>query len=135
MPKMKNVLLTALLLVLGSALVLSAQTNGDPSVQVEDQKVRMNRVKIAQVVSDGQGWLVIHADRDGGPGPVIGYKKVKDGVNKNVRVKLDKEMVTDTLYAMLHTDSGEMGTYEFPDADPPVEVDGETVVEPFELTG
>ena len=135
MRKMHKLVLTGLLLFLGSALLASAQMTEGPSVTVEDQKVRMNRVKIAQVVSDGQGWLVIHADRDGGPGPVIGYKKVKDGVNKNVRVKLDKEMVTDTLYAMLHTDSGEMGTYEFPDADPPVEVDGETVVEPFELTG
>jgi len=132
MPKLNKLLMSTALLLLGSALVLSAQTNGDPSVRVEDQELR-NRVEVAEVVSDGQGWLVIHAEEDGAPGPVIGYRKVKDGVNKNVRVKIDKAEATDTLYAMLHADSGERGTFEFPDADAPVKVDGDVVMAAFQL--
>jgi hypothetical protein len=134
MPKLENVLLAGLLLFLGAALSLSAQMMQGPSVSVEDQKIRMNRVVVPEVVSDGPGWIVIHADNNGAPGPVIGHKKVTDGVNKNVRVKIDTAKATDTLYAMLHTDSGVIGTYEFPGGDPPVKVNGKIVVKPFKVT-
>jgi LPXTG-motif cell wall-anchored protein len=36
---------------------------------------------------------------------------------------------------MLHTDAGQVGTYEFPGADTPVQVDGQVVVQPFAITG
>jgi LPXTG-motif cell wall-anchored protein len=36
---------------------------------------------------------------------------------------------------MLHTDAGQMGTYEFPGADTPVQVNGQVVVQPFAITG
>lgn len=106
-----------------------------PSVTVEDQAIEDGMVTVPRVVSDGQGWIVIHADDDGSPGPVIGYAQVSDGANNDVSVEIDTEMATETLYAMLHTDSGEMGTYEFPDGDPPVQVEGNIVVQPFQVTG
>lgn len=106
-----------------------------PSVSVMDQAIEDGMVTVPEVVSDGQGWMVIHADDDGSPGPVIGQAQVSDGVNRDVSVEIDVEMATETLYAMLHADTGEMGAYEFPDADPPVQVEGNVVVKPFAITG
>ena len=102
------------------------------SVSVEDQAVETGKVVIAEVISDGPGWLVIHAQADGKPGPILGYSPVKDGTNMEVVVEIDSDGVTETLYAMLHTDVGEIGTFEFPDgSDGPVKVDGQVVTPPF----
>jgi plastocyanin len=106
-----------------------------PSVGVADQPIKDDTVTVAQVVSNGPGWIVIHADKNGAPGPVLGYAAVKDGENTDVAVKLAAEGRTETLYAMLHTDSGTVGTYEFPGADGPVSVDGKVVTPAFKVTG
>jgi plastocyanin len=107
-----------------------------PSVTVADQEIAADKVIIAEVVSDGPGWLVIHAQADGKPGPILGYSPVGDGANADVLVEIDAANATETLYAMLHTDAGEVGTWEFPDGpDAPVKV-GEQVVTPaFAITG
>jgi len=115
-----------------------------PSVTVRDQTLMNStllvpsyqttasgEVLVPEVVSSGQGWIVIHADKDGAPGPVIGYSMVADGLNKNVKVAIDTSMATETLFAMLHTDAGELGTYEFPGADVPVMNKGVMVNKPF----
>ena len=47
-----------------------------PSVTVADQEIVDGKVTIAEVVSDGPGWLVIHAQADGKPGPILGYSPV-----------------------------------------------------------
>ena len=103
-----------------------------PSVTVSDQDIVEGTVTIAEVVSDGSGWLVIHADGGGGPGMVIGHAAVSYGVNTDVVVELDMENVTDKLFAMLHTDAGVIGTYEFPGDDGPVRVDGNVVTPSFQ---
>jgi hypothetical protein len=60
---------------------------------------------------------------------------VDDGVNTDVIVEIDPDIATDTLYAMLHEDTGTMGEYEFPDADPPAtDADGNAVTQSFEAT-
>jgi plastocyanin len=105
-----------------------------PSVTVMDQTVVDGKVTIAQVVSDGPGWLVVHAQADGAPGPNLGYTAVADGTNADVTVELDLTGATDTLYAMLHADAGTAGTYEFPGDDKPVSVDGSVVNVPFQAT-
>ena len=107
-----------------------------PSVTVADQEIVDGKVTIAEVVSDGPGWLVIHAQADGNPGPVLGYSPVVDGANAGVMVEIDAARATETLYAMLHTDAGEVGTWEFPEGpDAPVNV-GEQVITPaFVVTG
>ncbi len=106
-----------------------------PSVTVSDQAIEDGTVTVDTVVSDGPGWIVIHTDDDGAPGPVIGQAAVADGENTDVTVEIDTEAATETLWAMLHEDTGEEGTYEFPDADPPVQVEGEVVMQSFTITG
>ena len=128
-----------LALTLVTALLISVAAVGaqdmTPSVTVGDQVSLDGTVTIAEVVSNGPGWIVIHADADG-PGPVIGWTAVEDGMNADVEVELDAAGVTPVLYAMLHTDTGEEGVYEFGEvegADGPVAVDGNVVTPAFNV--
>lgn len=105
-----------------------------PSVTVNDQEIVDGMVTVAEVVSAGPGWIVIHVDNAGSPGPVIGHAAVVEGSNMDVRVEIDASQATETLYAMLHTDAGAVGEYEFPGADGPVSVDGQMVTPPFTVT-
>ena len=130
---------TFLSLVLGIALVLvlafaAAAQTVTPSVSVSDQAAKDGMVMIDEVVAAQDGWLVIHAQKDGGIGPVIGYAAVTAGSNTYLTVEIDPMGATETLYAMLHIDEGVKGTYEFPGADGPALVDGKPVTPPFMLT-
>ncbi|MBC7237864.1 MAG: PQQ-dependent sugar dehydrogenase, partial [Chloroflexi bacterium] len=101
-------------------------------VSVWDQEIISDTVTIAEVISDGPGWMVIHAEaQGGGPGPVIGYAPLTDGRNLFVTVNIDKSGATGTLYAMPHVDVGIIGAYEFPGADVPVRVNGQVLTKPF----
>jgi hypothetical protein len=108
-----------------------AQGSSTPSVIVKDQSIVDNQVIIPKVVSDGPGWLVIHLDIDGKPAAVIGYAAVHDGVNTDVAVTVDSQKATGKVFAMLHTDKGAVGVYEFPGPDVPVFVAGVMVNVPF----
>ncbi len=138
MSKLKKVgaLLVALAMLSLTVTAVGAQTSMTPSVTVEDQAVDdgANTVAIASVISDGPGWIVIHADSDGSPGPVIGHEAVADGENTQVVVTIDPEGLTPTLWAMLHVDAGEEGVYEFPGDDVPARVDGTVVMSSFMVT-
>jgi hypothetical protein len=105
-----------------------------PRVKVADQKIANGEVTITEVLSNGPGWLVIHADSKGAPGPVIGYGAVRDGLTVRVPVRIDARKATGTLYAMLHVDAGKAGTYEFPGPDLPVAGDPGTVSPSFKVT-
>lgn len=116
---MKGLIIVAALLALGS-LGLAAQSSAiTPSVVVQDQSIDDSRVIILKVVSPGPGWLVVHADAGGKPGPVLGYAAVREGENLNVVVAIDAKKATPSLFAMLHSDAGMVGTYEFPGPDVP----------------
>ena len=112
----------------------AAEATITPSVTVADQESMDGTVTISEVVSDGPGWLVIHAQADGSPGPILGYSPVADGTNAGVVVEIDAAQATETLYAMLHTDAGELGTWEFPNGpDTPVTVDEQVVTPAFQV--
>ncbi len=104
-----------------------------PAITAPRQELPGGAVTVEQVYSDGPGWVVIHADDAGSPGEVIGYLAVPDGVSNTLQIVVAPEMVTQTLYAMLHVDAGEEGTFEFPDGpDTPVKVDDEIVMISFD---
>jgi heme/copper-type cytochrome/quinol oxidase subunit 2 len=119
---------------LWTAAAQEAEENYTPAVTVNDQAVQDSRLTIAEVVSEGPGWLVIHLNADGKPGAVIGYAAVKDGENKDVVVAVDAKRATGGLFAMLHTDAGVVGTYEFPGPDVPAMAAGGMVNVPFKVT-
>jgi hypothetical protein len=115
-------LLVGFALALLGSLGLAAQASTPavvPSVVVQDQSIDDSRVIVLKVLSATPGWIVIHSDNGGKPGPVLGYAAVREGENLNVVVAIDAKKATPVLYAMLHVDVGVVGTYEFPGADVP----------------
>ncbi len=112
----------------------SSLAANNPAVTVGDQVVQDSTVVIPKVITAQDGWIVIHAtDKDG---TVLGYSPVKTGENDNVPVKIDMSKGTPIVSAMLHIDSGIIGTYEFPTADPPVkDASGKVVNVPFKIIG
>jgi hypothetical protein len=121
----------SLLALLIHAPGLVAQSMVTPTVSVKDQAIDNSSVVVETVTSEKQGWIVIHADNNGKPGPVIGYAAVNEGENPAVTVEIDASKATPVLYAMLHVDAGAIGSYEFPGADVPVKVDGMMVSPAF----
>jgi uncharacterized surface protein with fasciclin (FAS1) repeats len=121
-------LLTLLLLALPLA-VLAQET---PSVTASDQDSDGASVTVDSVTAAVPGWMVIHADNNGAPGPVLGQTFVEAGTTEGVVVELDPPLEGSvTLWAMLHIDEGVAGTYEFPGADAPVREGDMIVMQPF----
>ncbi|KUG19126.1 MAG: hypothetical protein KO206_02470 [Methanomicrobiaceae archaeon] len=111
---------------------------GMPSITVMDQTVEGNEtignITVDSVVSDGPGWVAIHNSLFGEPGGIVGFAPVEDGENTNITIVIDTEVATDQLIAELHSDLGQEGTFEWPPIDVPVEIDGEIVMEAFNVT-
>jgi len=106
----------------------------EDAVTASDQAAADGTVTIDFVSAMEAGWIVIHAQADGAPGPVIGSAPIAVGYNANVPIEIDMDGATDTLYAMLHLDLGVAGEYEFPGDDAPVfDADGNVVLAPFAL--
>ena len=91
-----------------------------PSIQVSDQNVQDGFVEVDEVFSVGAGWVVIYTDDGGEPGEKIGLVAVSNGQNQNVLVQIDTAKATPQLQAILHLDTGQLGVFEFPAADPPI---------------
>ena len=114
------------LVLLAFPVLISAQ--GADSVTAADQDSDGTNVTVASVSAAVPGWMVIHIDDNGSPGPVLGETAVPAGDSSDVVVAIDPPLEADTtLWAMLHVDEGVIGTYEFPGADVPVK-DGDMVV-------
>lgn len=83
-------------------------------IEISDQLVADDNTVVADtVVMDAPGWLVVHSDSNGQPGPVLGFAAVRAGRNSNVAVELNTDGRTDVLWPMLHVDTGAAGEYEF----------------------
>ena len=63
-----------------------------PSVAVSDQSIESGSVTISKVTSDGPGWLVVHAQAEGKPGPILGFSQVENGENIDVLVLSQSEI-------------------------------------------
>ena len=124
--------LIAVLLLAAAPAVLGAFS---PEVFVIDQPVIDNTVNITRATIEEAGWVVVHADEDGAPGPVLGQTALPAGINANVKVELDPAGITDVLHAMLHVDAGEADVFDLDGADGAVERNGEAVVKSFAVSG
>ncbi len=113
--------------VLGSVALAQTVTPVTPNVQVAGTGIVDGTVTMVRVVVAGPGWVVIHADADGKPGPVIGHAPVVEGENPNVVVNIDTDAATPLLHAMLHVDAGVVGVFEYPGPDVPMKI-GDNIV-------
>lgn len=102
-------------------------------IHADDQFAADGTVTVAAAVMDVAGWLVIHSEADGRPGPVLGQTQLQPGLNTDVVVTLEGDATTN-LWPMLHVDTGEAGVYEFgtvEGADGPVALNGRVATVAF----
>lgn len=120
----------------GTGMAKPAAQAATDTVEVTDQPLQNGSVTIQRIVATKAGWMAIHKDNGGKPGPVIGYSAVKSGENTGVAVKLSENVPANgKLWAMLHIDAGTIGTYEFPGPDAPaLKSNGDIVMTAFTIT-
>ncbi len=105
-----------------------------PLIAASDQMADpADEVVVDEVLSNGEGWIVVHEDDDGSHGAAIGLARVADGTHSDVTVTLDRDAVDgETLHAMLHINQEPVD--EYTDQDIPVMVDDEVVVASFTVS-
>lgn len=110
----------------------AAAGNASGSLQAADQSSDGTTLTVAAVTLTGaeHGFIAVHQDLDGKPGPTVGVARLSQGDTNDLVVTLDQPAVSGAFWPMLHVDDHTIGTYEFPDvpdADFPVK-DGDEVV-------
>jgi plastocyanin len=105
-----------------------------PSIEVDNQSTKSGNVVIREVVSRVKGWIVIHKVVNGLPGDIVGRTAINLGENRNVLVDLSGVSSNQDLIAMLHYDRGQIGVFEFPGVDMPIELNGQIVMKKFFTT-
>jgi hypothetical protein len=126
---------------LAAAMSSSAWSAGAaPMIAVNDQMADGNTVTIAEVEIPHDGFVVIHASKDGKPvAPQhVGFAPVKAGIDQSVKVKLNQTPKPGTTYiAMLHNDTGVKGKFEFgpghTNVDKPLMFNGKPVTKSFKI--
>jgi hypothetical protein len=119
----------------GSTNTSAATPSVTGTLSASDQPSDGMTIKVASVsISGAPGWIAVHTDLDGKPGPVAGKKSIPMGESKDVVITLDKAVTTGAFWPMLHVDAGTVGTYEFPGADVPVMSGSDIVMKKVTLT-
>ena len=83
------------------------------------------------------GWIALHTDVGGKPGPVKYEVAVPAGMSTNVMIPTPGGIITGAYWPMLHIDDHVIGTYEFPQvsgADLPVTAGGMPVMKKITVT-
>ena len=114
-------------------------TKGDKSsfyLAASSQSSDGKTIKVDEAVFQGSGWVAIHSDAGGAPGPVIGVSKmVAAGTTNNIEITLDKPLTASAkVWPMLHLEDNNNTTYDFPNGDAPAKVGADVVVVPIDIT-
>lgn len=120
----------------GSATTAAAGAAVTGSIDVADQTSTDGKSLTIKSVSikGASGFIAIHQDASGAPGPVVGHASIPEGDSSNVVVTLDAPVKTGAFWPMLHLDAGTIGTYEFPGPDGPVKDAAGIVMKKITLT-
>jgi S-layer glycoprotein len=110
------------------------------SISGEDQDSDGTTI-VASVELPAPGFIAIHADLDGAPGPVIGNSELLPaGESVDVVIELDTPLDgSTTVWPMAHVDGNANGEYDFSPPDviadgPAFTADGDVAVGPLEIT-
>ncbi|MDX1689503.1 MAG: hypothetical protein R3290_00630 [Acidimicrobiia bacterium] len=114
----------------GDAVVMSPA-----EVVFEEQTSDGTTIVVDTITLPSPGFIAVHGNADGSPGPVIGHSQLLDaGTQSNVAVTLDQPLESsDLVFPMAHIDVNGNGEYEFfpPDTTidgPAMTADGEVAV-------
>lgn len=125
--------------IIASALLLAGIQTAfaqELRIAVKDQRIESgNIVKVQEVTSKEDGFLVIHVpnpDDPNKPGKAIGYAIVNTGSNSNVSVKLEADVKSgERLHAVLHEDTTKSGMFDADQDKPAAKPDGNVVLATF----
>ncbi|HWL49436.1 MAG TPA: hypothetical protein VNT92_06125 [Acidimicrobiia bacterium] len=107
-----------------------AETEGPASapssVTADAQESDGTTIVIASVTLPSAGFIAIHGDAEGEPGPVVGHSDLLPaGDSTDVTVTLDEPLTeSGTLHPMVHIDINENGEYEFFPPDETIDTPG-----------
>lgn len=84
-------------------------------IVAEDQSSDGTTITVASVTLPSPGFIAVHGNSDGQPGPVIGNSELLPaGTSTDVVVTLDQPLTaTDMVFPMVHIDMNSNGVYEF----------------------
>ena len=83
-----------------------AGSNGN-TVAIDDQSPG-TRVTVDSVTLARDGWIVVHEDRGGAPGNILGARRLNTGTEQNFEVELLRPTTEGGVYyAMIHEDDGD----------------------------
>ena len=127
------------------ATTSAAEAEGPPtspsSLTADAQESDGTTIVIASVSLPAPGFVAVHGDAEGSPGPVVGHSDLLPaGESTDVTVTLDEPLTeSGTLWPMVHIDINDNGEYEFfpPDETidgPGVDDAGDVAVIPVEMT-
>lgn len=100
-----------------SAPAKSAPAAATGTVKAANQTSDGKSVAVASVKLDAAGkggWVALHADANGKPGPVTYFVAVPAGSSSKVVIPTPKGIKSGDYWPMLHVDDHVKGTYEFP---------------------
>lgn len=135
-----------------SAAATSAATSGSASnsapapaavsgtMDAANQSGDGKSVTVASVTVDADGkggWIALHTDVSGKPGPVKYFVAVPAGASSKVVIPTPEGIPTGDYWPMLHVDDRAVGTYEFPKvagADLPAMSNGMVVMKKITVT-
>jgi S-layer glycoprotein len=112
-----------------TAVVLDiAPATAPSSLGADDQTTDGLGIVIATVTLPSPGFVAVHGDADGGPGPVIGHSALLPaGTSTDVEVMFDAPVDASTaLYPMVHIDLDGDGEYTFQPPDNAIDLPGLT---------
>ena len=104
------------------------------SVSFDAQESDGTMIVVASVELPADGFIAVHGDGGGSPGPVVGHSDLLPaGTSTDVMVMLDSPLDADTtLYPMAHIDTDGNGAYEFGSVEgvdgPALTVEGDVAV-------
>ena len=104
-------------------------------VMAADQNVSNGVVSASEVMTDVNGWLVVHRTDGVKPGPVVGHAPLRAGKNVDVAAILTEPVQPgEKLMLMIHGEAGgnQTGIFEYSlgaKEDGPVRVDGKLVMQ------
>lgn len=105
-----------------------------PSLTASNQLLNEDgQLTIDQVMALEPGWVVVYADEGGEPASVLGFVNVDEGQQEDVLVSIDPYQASPTLYAILHVDAGEAGTFDYPGPDRPETNGSDVVMDEFNI--
>jgi hypothetical protein len=121
----------------GGGAATTAAAGGDitGSLDASDQSSDGSSLTVSTVSINGSsGFIAIHQDAGGQPGPVVGHVDIPEGDSSDVVIPFDSPVTTGAFWPMLHLDAGTKGTYEFPGPDGPVKSGSDIVMKKITLT-